>query len=193
MSCDALPDAFFGARLAGAVDAEVHWQAQDMHCDGMRRPDGKGLRVTFSGTAGGERLTLVFGAPRLAEGAAGRAVPVNVTLIREGGRVYGTRGEGKCVLDDVTQAPLGAAAGQSGAAGQPTATAIRQWRIDARGFCLEPAREVAAGRGAGDAILLATFDFRGQLEWEPDPPEAPTATDQPRPSEAPAAPEQARP
>jgi hypothetical protein len=219
MSCDGLPDAFLDARIAGAIDAGVHWQATALQCDGMRRPDGKGLRVTFTGAVGHERLTLVFGVPRLAEGSSGRAVPVNVTIIREGGRVYGTRGEGKCVLDEVTQAPLifaaaeadaasqaGAAsraggasqaavadrpgaAGQAGAAGQtslageasmadPSATAaVRHWRIDARGFCLEPARAVAAGSAAGDAILLTRFDFRGQLAWEPDPPEPPAGTD----------------
>ena len=182
MSCEALPDGYFSARLAGAVEAEVHWQAADMHCAGMRRPDGKGLRVTFSGTSGGERLTLVFGAPRLAEGSTARAVPVNVTLIREGGRVYGTRGEGKCMLDEVVQralaepvAPVATASGSQAAspirkAAAGVAPAPRHWRIDARGFCLEPARAVAAGAAAGDAILLTTFEFRGQLAWEPDPP-----------------------
>jgi hypothetical protein len=157
VSCDGLPDAYLEARLAGAIDADLRWQATDMQCDGMRRPDGKGLRVTFAGQVAGERLTLVFGAPRLAEGASARAVPVNVTLLREGGRVYGTRGEDKCVLDDVRQEPLPPRAGLHPA---------RRWRIEARGFCLEPARAVAGGR---DAILVSRFDFRGQLAWEFDP------------------------
>jgi hypothetical protein len=158
MSGACLPDAYLEARLAGAIDAELRWLAADMHCDGMRRPDGKGLRVTFTGSVGGKRLTLVFGAPRLAEGAAGRAVPVNVTLIREGGGLYGTRGEDKCMLDEVSQQPLPAPAGDH---------SYRHWRIEAHGFCLEPARAVAGGR---DAILIARFDFRGQLAWELDPP-----------------------
>ena len=161
MSCDGLPDAYFEARLAGAVEAELRWQASEIQCDGMRRPDGKGLRVTFTGTVGGEHLTLVFGAPRLAEGESTHAVPVNVTLIREGGKVYGTRGEDKCSLDEVRQAPLPAPT-----SGPPS----RRWRIEARGFCLEPARDVAGGR---DAILVARFDFRGLLAWEFDPPVVP--------------------
>jgi hypothetical protein len=162
VSCDALPDAYLEARLAGAIDADLHWQAADLECDGMRRPDGKGLRVTFTGSVGSERLTLVFGAPRLAEGASARAVPVNVTLIREGGALYGTRGDDKCLLDEVRQEPLPPATGPK---------AERRWRIEARGFCLEPARAVGDGR---DAILVSRFDFRGQLAWEPDPP-APAA------------------
>jgi hypothetical protein len=187
MSCDALPDAFFSARLAGAIDADVHWRGADMQCDGMRRPDGQGLRVTFSGAIDGERLTLVFAAPRLAEGAGGRAVPVNVTLIREGGHVYSTRGEGKCSLDEVVQAPLArpAATGSSGV--------LRHWRIEARGFCLEPVRAVAAGAVAADAIILTTFDFRGQLTWEPDPPEAPAGADQTQAAPAAGAAERAPP
>jgi hypothetical protein len=174
VSCAELPDAFLEARLAGAIEAELHWQAREMQCDGMRRPDGQGLRVTFSGRQGGKRLTLVFGVPRLAEGAAGRAVPVNVTLIREGGMVYGTRGEQKCVLDEVRQTALAASPVEPGTKATPggstAAPAGRHWQIEARGFCLDPARSVGDGR---DAILLSRFDFRGRLTWEPDLPAAP--------------------
>ena len=165
MSCDGVPDAYLEARLAGAIDAELHWQAADLECDGMRRPDGKGLRIVFKGPVAGSRLTLVFGAPRLAEGESARAVPVNVTLIREGGALYGTRGEDKCVLDEVRQEPLPAPT-------PPDKHPARHWRIEARGFCLEPARAVDGGR---DAILVSRFDFRGQLAWELDPP-LPTAS-----------------
>ena len=169
MSCQAPPDAFLDARLAGAIDATIAWHAADMDCDGMRRPDGQGLRVTFSGTRGSERLTLVFAAPKLAEGAAGRAVPVNVTLIREGGGLYSTRGEGKCLLDSVRQQALEVPAEVAPPPAGLHATidpASRHWSIEAHGFCLEPAHAVGDGR---DAILVSTFDFRGQLTWEPDP------------------------
>jgi len=169
VSCDAVPDAFLDARLAGAIDAKLHWHAADIRCDGMRRPDGQGLRVTFTGPQHGKRLTLVFGVAQLAEGASGRAVPVNVTLIREGGRVYGTRGDGKCILDEVRQTELPARASAAAANAPPA----RRWRIEARGFCLDPARSVGDSR---DAILLSTFDFRGQLTWEPDPEPTPSPT-----------------
>ena len=175
MSCEAPPDAFLDARLAGAIDASIAWQAADMDCDGMRRPDGQGLRVTFTGTAGAGRLTLVFAAPKLAEGASGRAVPVNVTLIREGGAMYSTRGDDKCMLDSVSQAPLAPAAAVPPPPAGLHATidpGARHWSIEAHGFCLEPARAVGDGR---DAILLSRFDFRGQLTWEPDPPPPPTS------------------
>lgn len=164
MSCDGLPDAYLDARLQGAIETELSWGAADMRCEGMERPLGRGLRVAFSGAAGGERLTLLFAAPTLAEGAAGRAVPVNVTLIREGGALYGTRGEDKCLFDEVRQDPLPATNPGNGS---------RRWRIEARGFCLDPARAIGGGV---DAILLARFDFRGQLEWQPYPPPPAPAT-----------------
>ena len=110
MSCAALPDAYFEARLAGALEADIRWPAAELSCDGMRRPDGQGLRVAFTGAVGGEPLTLVFGASRLAEGSDARGLPVNVTLIRAGA-VYGTRGDDKCTLDEVRQARLPAAVG----------------------------------------------------------------------------------
>ena len=157
MSCDVPPGGFLEARLAGALEAELHWQAADMECDGMRRPDGRGLRIRLEGAVAGEHLTLLFAAAALGEGESAHAVPVNVTLIRAGGAIYGTRSEGRCLLDEVRQAPLPAPAG-----------AARRWRVEARGFCLEPARAV----GGNDAILLSRFDFRGQLAWESDPPSA---------------------
>ena len=168
MSCAAPPDAFLEARLAGALDGAIAWHAADMDCDGMRRPDGQGLRVTFAGSLTGEHLTLVIAAPKLAEGAAGRAVPVNVTLIREGGGLYSTRGDGKCTLDSVRQEALEAPAAIALPPGlHPTIDPLaRHWSIEGHGFCLEPARAVGDGR---DAILVSTFDFRGQLTWEPDP------------------------
>lgn len=153
-----LANAYFTARLRGAIEREVRWRAADMSCEGMNRPDGKGLRVAFEGRAGGERLTFVLGMPRLAEGATGDDVPVNLTVIREGGAVYGTRGEGRCTLDHVRQEALDV---------PPTTAKPRRWRIEARGFCLEPARTIADG--GRDAILVGTFDFAGHVTWEPDP------------------------
>ena len=129
------------------------------------------MRVTFSGGHGAEQLTLVFGVPRLAEGAAGHAVPVNVTLIRAGHALYGTLGDGKCVLDEVRQEPMPAPSPAMPPAPPAEATPQpppRRWRIEARGFCLEPARAIGDGR---DSILLSTFDFRGLVTWEPDPPQ----------------------
>jgi hypothetical protein len=158
--CPVPSDAYLRARLAGSLEESIDWRADTMECEGMQRPDGRGLRVTFRGRIGEEQVTFVFGVPQLAEGRSANDAPVNVTIIRESRGVYGTRGVDKCTLDDVQQTALA-----------PEGL-VRRWRVEARGFCLEPARGIG---GANDAILLQTFDFAGHLTWEPDPPPPPAA------------------
>ncbi|MET0532669.1 MAG: hypothetical protein ABW171_00450, partial [Steroidobacter sp.] len=124
-----------------------------MECTGAVRPDG-GLRVRFSRNdeADGGRLVLLFGIAGLREGQAAKALPVNVTLIREGkGEFYSTQGDNKCTLDEVKQEPL---------VGIPHRT--RSYRITARGFCTNPARAV---RGEG-VILLSRFDYVGRVDFD---------------------------
>jgi hypothetical protein len=160
-AADCLPDGsgYLVARVRGDLDADLEWREPAVTCSGMPRPDGRGQRMHFSGTLpDGRPLAFVFAPPRLAEGEDARAVPVNVTVLQEE-RIYGTRGDGRCLLDEVTQRPLpGPAAGQ------------REWVVEARGFCTEPARALGGGRG----LLLTRFDFRGRVSY-PDEPAADVA------------------
>jgi hypothetical protein len=149
-----LPDGggFLNARLAGAVQAELVWGNEGMECTGAVRPDG-GIRIRFSNQDGdGGRLVLLFGVAGLREGQSARALPVNVTVIREGlGEFYSTQGDDKCTLDEVRQEPL---------VGIPHRS--RSYRIIARGFCTHPARAV---RGEG-VILLSRFDYVGRVDFD---------------------------
>jgi hypothetical protein len=157
-----MPDGsgYFRARLSGMLETELAWGNQDTQCTGAVRPTDQGIRMQFIGrTAGGERLTIVIGIARLREGAAAKAVPVNVTLIREGsGEFYGTQGDDKCTLDHVTQQPL---------VGIPQR--VRLYRVVARGFCTEPARSV---RGQG-SILISRFDYAGRVDFGSEIPDEP--------------------
>jgi hypothetical protein len=151
-AADCLPDGsgYLVARLRGDLDADLDWRGPALACSGMPRPDGHGLRVHFSGTLpDGRPLAFVFAPPRLAEGEDARAVPVNVTILQQE-RIYGTRGDGRCLLDQVLQQPL---ADESAGA--------REWVVEARGFCTEPARPLGDGRG----VLLTRFDFRGRVSY----------------------------
>ena len=95
---------------------------------------------------------LVFGIAGLREGTGANALPVNVTLIREGtGEFYGTRGDDKCMLDEVRQTPL---------VGIPHRS--RTYMVVARGFCTEPARAL---QGAG-AVLISRFDYAGRVDFD---------------------------
>ena len=110
------------------------------------------MRFTRTLEKPGERLVLVFGIAGLREGQPARALPVNVTIFREGsGDFFGTQGDNKCMLDQVTQTPL---------AGSPQRT--RSYRVVARGFCTEPARAV---RGPG-VVLISRFDYAGRVDYE---------------------------
>lgn len=147
-------DGYLRARLSGAIAAELNWQNAGLECVGAIRPADGGIRMRFShaGAQENEKIVLVFGIAQLAEGAAGRSVPVNLTVIREGkGEFYSTQGDDKCMLDEVRQTPL---------VGIPFKS--RSYRIVARGYCTEPARAV---RGEG-AVLLSRFDFSGRVDFE---------------------------
>jgi hypothetical protein len=153
-------DGYLKARLSGAIAAELNWTNAGLECVGAIRPskndrptDG-GIRMRFSRADAqeNEKIVLVFGIAQLAEGAAARTVPVNLTVIREGkGEFYSTQGDDKCMLDEVRQTPL---------VGIPFKS--RSYRIVARGYCTEPARAV---RGQG-AVLMSRFDFSGRVDFE---------------------------
>jgi hypothetical protein len=159
-SAPCLPDGtgYLRARLKGSINADLDWGNDTTECTGAVRPTDQGIRMRFTHTAGadenghGERLVLVFGIANLREGATARALPVNVTVIREGsGEFYGTQGDDKCTLDTVTQTPL---------IGVPHR--LRVYRVVARGFCTEPARAIQ-GKGS---VLISRFDYAGRVDFE---------------------------
>lgn len=150
-----LPDAHLHVRLEGAISEELDWNSPALACDGMPRADG-GFRLRFAGAAANRRLDVLLGVPSLAAGRDGRAVPVNLTIIAGDGRIYGTLGPDRCLLDEVRQTLLPATNGE------------RRWRVEARGFCLDPARAL----GGTDAVLATTFELTG-LIVSPDEAEVP--------------------
>jgi hypothetical protein len=144
---------YLRARLSGSISAELEWRNDGTECSGAVRPDG-GIRMLFSrfDEPSASKIVLVFGIAKLREGESAKALPVNVTVIREGaGEFYSTQGDDKCMLDAVKQEPI---------VGVPHRS--RSYRVSARGFCTEPARAV---RGK-DAILLSRFDFAGRVDFE---------------------------
>jgi len=171
IACLAEGDGFFRARLQGTIDADLNWANADTECTGAVRPDG-GIRLGFSRAIyeGNERLVILIGIAGLKEGAAAKALPVNVTVIRQGtGQFFGTQGDDKCMLDEVVQRPL---------TGVPFRN--RVYKVVGRGFCTPPARSVA---GPG-AVLLTRFDFAGRIDFsadaEPDGQSLPLASERPQ-------------
>lgn len=145
-----------------SLDIDLH--NAELECDGGVRPDGSGIRVSFAGPlrSDGRRLRMVFGVGSAAEGRSGRALPTNLTVIFEGEqRIFATRGEGKCTVDELTEQRLGALGGSS-----------RPYRVIGRGFCIEPVNDLHGK----ESILVNSFDFAGRVTFEDPEQDHPAVT-----------------
>ena len=105
-------------------------------------------------------MRLVVGVQAVPEGHGGSALPTNLTVIFEGeDRLFATRGEDRCTVDQLSQERVGALGGTQ-----------RTYRVVARGFC------VAAASTLDDSahILISRFDFAGAVVFGDDAPPAAT-------------------
>jgi hypothetical protein len=151
VTCLATGDGYLRAKIAGAVDAHIDWPNSGTRCEGESRAEPPGVRLSFQRAAGARpNLLLVFGLTGVKPGEPAREVKVNLTVIVQGtSRIFGTLGDTRCTVDSLTQRPLGG----------PGA-----YRIEARGFCTQPAHAV---RGRGD-VLVSTFEFAGPVNFTPE-------------------------
>lgn len=142
-------DGYFRARIAGAVDATVDWPNEGTHCEGEPKYPLPGVRLSFQHSPShGVDLLFVFGLTGVVEGRDAHEVGTNLTVIVQGtDRFYGTRGYSRCTVDSLTQRRLGSG---------------HSYRVEARGFCTQPARAV---RG-DDAVLVSTFEFAGLVNYD---------------------------
>ena len=145
---------YLRAKFRGAIEAEPDWRGPDLQCEGGARPDGSGVRVSFLGPLDGQgrRLRIVFGIGAKPGLGASRAVPTNITVILEGQKqLYATQGADKCEVESMVQEPLVIAKGAS------STSLVRDYRIAARGYCIDPASSLD-----GTARLyIDRFDFAG--------------------------------
>jgi hypothetical protein len=148
IACLASGDGYLRAKLGGAVDAHLDWPNSGTRCEGESRDKPPGVRLSFQRAAGSApNLLLVFGLTDVRQGQSARDVGANLTVIVQGtSRIYGTLGDSRCTVDTLSQRPLGAAGA---------------YRIEARGFCTQPAHAV---RGKGD-VLVSTFEFAGPVNF----------------------------
>lgn len=145
---------YLRARLRGALTLDLDWRGAEMQCEGGPRPDGRGMRVSIAGPerSDGRRLRFVFGIANATEGTSGRALPTNLTVIFEGEkRLFATRGDDKCTVDELRQERIGALGGPR-----------RSYRVVARGFCTAP----AANPERSQRLLVTSFEFAGRVIFE---------------------------
>ena len=142
-------DGYFRARVAGAIDATIDWPNSGTRCEGEPRDNPPGVRLSFQRASGGPPdLLFVFGITGVREGRPLHEAGANLTVIVQGtNRIFGTLGDSRCTVDSLTQRAL---------------EAPGSYRLEARGFCTQPAHAV---RGNG-AVLVSTFEFAGLVTYD---------------------------
>jgi hypothetical protein len=149
VACLSAGDGYLRAKMGGAIDVRIDWPNSGTRCEGEFREKPPGVRLSFQRVPGAApNLLLVFGLTGVKEGLPAREVKVNLTVIVQGtSRIYGTLGDSRCTVDSLTQQPL---------------AAPHVYRVEARGFCTQPAHAV---RGKGD-VLVSTFEFAGPVIYD---------------------------
>ncbi len=153
-------DGYLRAHVAGAIDATIDWPNSGTRCQGESKSVPPGIRLSFQRASGANpNLLFVFGLTGIREGQPAHATGVNLTVILQGTEhIFGTLGDSRCTVDSLTQKPV-----------PPHGS----YRVEARGFCTQPAHEV---RGDGD-LLVSTFEFAGLVNYAVEAIAQPPLTD----------------
>jgi len=140
-------DGYLRAQVAGAIEAHIDWPNVGTRCAGEPKSTPPGVRLSFTRSPGNAPdLLFLFGLSGVREGRPAREAGANLTVIVQG-RIFGTLGDSRCTVDALTQRRVGRS---------------RLYRVEARGFCTQPAHAV---RGDG-GVLVSTFEFAGPVNYE---------------------------
>jgi hypothetical protein len=143
-------DGYVRGEMFGAVQLKLDWQGASMLCDGMNRPEGKGIRLVFSQHVNPERpgLVIVLGLAEAELGAPERELEANVTIIDQlNGRFYSTQEQPRCWTRLTSQLRL-------------TGTVEETWRLDGKLYC---ASALAALAGSG-SVTLGDIEYSGLMK-----------------------------
>jgi hypothetical protein len=156
--------AYLRASIRGAVRLDVDLHGAQLTCEGGPRFDRSGILIAFEGRVGPgrRRVRMVFGIDGAREGQRARELPTNLTVIFEGEhQLFATQGDRNCTIDRLRQERIGDDRGPTRPlrAGAKT----RSYRVTAHGFCIAPANDLGGKR----RIVVTTFDFAGQADFEP--------------------------
>jgi hypothetical protein len=148
VSCLASGDGYLRAQIGGAIEAHIDWPNAGTRCAGEPKSTPPGVRLSFGRSpSNAPDLLFVFGLSGVREGRAAREAGANLTVIAQG-RIFGTLGDSRCTVDALRQTRVGRS---------------RLYRVEARGFCTQPAHAV---RGEG-LVLVSTFEFAGPVNYDP--------------------------
>jgi hypothetical protein len=136
------------AALFGSIETSIDWASDEMECESMRRPAGKGVRLRFVGEVSGERLAIIIALPDLEPGTDAVEVASNVTFSIEGsGRFFSTPNLDSCWTEIRSQIEL---AGEHDAFG-----------TEGTLFCITPLGEI----NGDSAVSIPELEFRTIIRW----------------------------
>lgn len=95
--CALDPPGYLRGRLFGALDARLDWSGDELHCSGMLRPEGRGVRLYFAHDVPGQgRLSVQISIAGRPSGLARGEAPANVTIIDPSGHFFSSAGFDRC-------------------------------------------------------------------------------------------------
>ncbi len=157
-------DCITGGRLTvdtfGAIKATIDWRQSDVRCEGMQRPEGKGVRLRFAGELdsgdASRPLAFILSIPDLEKGKTANELATRVTLIEEeNARFFSTRETEICWSNITQQIPLTDSSG---------AVIENHYSISGLTYCVAPVAEL---HGTA-SVTLSNMQFTGQLRWAQD-------------------------
>lgn len=141
-------DGYLSSELYGSISRKIDWSAAELHCESMLRPEGKGVRLRFSGEAADSRLSIILAMPELQRGAISAESPTVVTLTVEGsGRFFSTPTLASCWTDIARQDLVG--------------NSDDVYTISGTLYCVAPLGEI----NGEAAISVPQMAFRGIVDW----------------------------
>lgn len=134
---------YLRGQLHGDMQQAIDWADDGMRCDGMLRPDDSGLRLIFAPAEDADGPLLVIGLDGQPDGAAGRELVANVTIVDEGNGRFFNSGPGERCWAQASQL-------------EPEAGG---YRVAGRLYCAGALAEV---NGPG-SVTPGEFEFAGRI------------------------------
>ena len=148
VGCDS--DGNLTVELYGGIRESINWQAGELVCEGMPRPNSEGARLRLSGPLGDKTIAFILGVPDLRKGDTGKELPTNVTLMEEGtGRFFATPDLSGCWTDVDRHESIGD-------------ENVSTYRISGTLYCVSPLAEL----NGASSISFTELKFTSRLNWE---------------------------
>ncbi len=141
---------YLRGQLYGSLEKSLDWQGATMRCDGMLRPEGRGIRLVFAEQTNPDRpgLVIVIGLADAVLGDPEQELEANVTVVDQyTAQFYSTQEEPRCWARLINQLRL-------------RGTSTETWRLDGELYC---ASALAALTGTG-SITLGDITFSGIMK-----------------------------